>query len=367
MVRRGSILVVVLCASVQAQTPIPAQSPGLRAESTIVVTPALVRDAAGKPVYTLKASDFRVTDDGQEQQLTLDESTGGEPLALVIAVQTGGAGGRKLDAYRDLGAALSAMIGDVPHRIAVVAFDSSPAVVQPFTASTEATVAAIRDLQPGDHRAAILDALSYSVYLLRSAPAGYRRAILLLSETIDHGSRARLEDTLRSISDTNTAIYAAAFSSVKSYSQYQLEEIMHDGHPGPPHGCFAKDPNAEADEVATNRWMQTFDCLGLLAPPLRAAKIAVLSTAYGFERNTAQAVAQLTGGEYFHFSDSRELDRDLIALSNHLPNRYALSFQPKSPHPGFHAIEVRLREYPKLKISARTGYWVDDDTATARQ
>jgi VWFA-related protein len=359
------ILAVIFLGSLLArgQAPSAQNPPPIRAQSTVVLVPALVRDAAGKPVYTLQATDFRMTDDGVEQRLTLDENTGGEPLALVIVVETGGAGGRKLDAYRNLGGVLNALVGDVPHQVAVVGFDSSPGVLLPFTANVDTAARVLSDLQPGDHDAAILDALSYSVYLLRSAPVGYRRAILLLSETVDHGSKSQLKDVLRSVSDTNTAIYAAAFSSTKSVAGHNYAEILHDDHPGPPHGCFAKDPNAEADEVSTNRWMQAFDCLGLLAPPLRAAKIAVLSTAYGMERKTAETVSDLTGGEYFRFEDGRALSRDLIELSNHLPNRYALSFQPQSPHPGFHAIELRLKDYPELRVSARRGYWVDEETA----
>lgn len=347
-----------------AQTSSPAK-PALRSESTVVIVPALVRDAQWKPVYTLKADDFRVTDDGVEQTLSLDENTGGEPLALVIAVQTGGAGARKLDSYRDLGGVLSAFVGAVPHRIAVVGFDSKPDVLVPFTTNIDAAAGALGNLEPGDRGAAVVDALSYSVYQLRSAPVGYRRAILLLSETVDHGSQTHLEEALRSIGDTNTAIYALAFSSVKSYAGHAAAKIYDDETPGPAHGCFAKDPNAEADEISNNRWMQAFDCLGLLAPPLRAGKLAVLSAAYGIERKTAETVAELTGGEYLKFEDRRSLTRDLYALSNHMPNRYILSFHPQSPHVGFHEVELRLKDYPKLHISARNGYWVDEETAIA--
>jgi VWFA-related protein len=359
-----AITMVLLCwLPAPARTQTPAQGPAVRTQANVVLVPALVRDSAGEPVFTLTASDFRLTDDGVEQPLALDENAGGEPLALVIAVETGGAGGRKLDAYRDLGGVLTALVGGAPLEIAVVGFDSSPSLLLPFTSSVDAAAQALRDLEPGDHQAAILDALSFSVDRLRSAPPGYRRAILLLSETVDHGSKTRLADVLRSVSDTNTAIYAAAFSSVKSYSQYQTGEIMYDGHPGPAHGCFAKDPSAEADEVSTNRWMQAFDCLGVLAPPLRAAKIAVLSTAYGMERKTAETGAELTGGEYFRFNDARSLERDLMTLTNHLPNRYALSFRPQSLRPGFHSIELWLKDYPSLHVSARRGYWVDEETS----
>jgi hypothetical protein len=155
------------CAQDPAVSP---QAAPLRAESTVVLVPALVRNAQGEPVFTLKAGDFRVTDDGVEQQFKLDEDTGAEPLALVVVVETGRAGARKLDAYRDLNAAIAAVVGGVPHRIAVVGFDSSPTLVHGFTSDTDAAGAALHDLEPGDKGAAILDGLKFSVDLLRSQP-----------------------------------------------------------------------------------------------------------------------------------------------------------------------------------------------------
>jgi len=127
------------------------------------------------------------------------------------------------------------------------------------------------------------------------------------------------------------------------------------------------DPNAEKDEVSSNPWMKTYDCLGLLAPPLRLAKLAATAATDSLSRNVPETVANLTGGEYFKFEDSRSLVRDLVTVSNHLPNRYVLSFHPQSPHTGFHAVELRLRDYPRLRVSARSGYWVDEETTSIEQ
>jgi hypothetical protein len=53
----------------------------LSTRSTLVLVPALVRTRAGKMVFTLKADDFTLTDDGIPQKLTLEQDTGSEPLA----------------------------------------------------------------------------------------------------------------------------------------------------------------------------------------------------------------------------------------------------------------------------------------------
>jgi VWFA-related protein len=350
-----------------AQAPPQTQ---LRVESTVVLVPALVRTANGKVVFTLKADDFKVTDDGIAEQLTLDEDTGSEPLALVVAVETGGAGASKLGDYRNLDADLSAVVGAVPHRIAVVAFDSAPRLVRDFTPDTDAVADALANLDAGDKGAAILDGIRFSVDLLRKQPAAYRRAILLISETIDRDSQTKMDDALRAISDTNTAIYSLAFSSGKADAAHYADRELpiHPGgnaggvsfenaHPGPPHGCMGKDPDPDATQ---NTGVQAFDCLGLLAPPLALAKLAAIRAADALQRNVPDTVAQLTGGEYFRFENSKSLERNLFTLANHVPNRYVLSFHPQSPHAGFHAIELKLKDYPELHVTARSGYWVDE-------
>ena len=95
-------LAVLLTGNAMAQSapaaaspsPMP-QSPSLRSQSNVVLVPALVRNAKGELVFTLNAGDFRITDDGIEQSLTLDEDTGNEPLALVVAVEIGRASCRE--------------------------------------------------------------------------------------------------------------------------------------------------------------------------------------------------------------------------------------------------------------------------------
>ncbi|MGA7858492.1 MAG: VWA domain-containing protein [Terracidiphilus sp.] len=363
------------CAAGLAQRPAaPVSSPpSLRTQSTVVLVPALVRDPKGELVFTLKAADFRVTDDGIEQRLTLDDDTGGEPLALVIAVESGASAKDKLDSYRHLSSVIGAMVGAVPHRVAVVAFDSVPQVLLDFTPDVEKAGAALTGLRPGDKGGAILDALKFSVDLLRAQPPQYRRAILLISETLDHGSQARIDDVLRAISDTNTAIYTLAFSSGKSeaahYGSHELPFKKTDGgfalenaYPNPPHGCMGKDPDPDATR---NKAVQAYDCLTQLAPPLALAKMAAIATTAALQRNVPETVARLTGGEYFKFENSRSLVRGMMNISNHLPNRYVLSFQPLSPHPGFHAVELKLNDHPGLRVNARTGYWADSDAIPA--
>ena len=353
-------LAILVPALAQTPAPPPGQPFTLSTRSTLVLVPTLVKTKSGELVYTLTAKDFALTDDGVEQKLTLEADNGADPLALVIVAQIGATGADQLDKYQGLATSLEALIGNVPHKVAVVAFDTVPSLEQPFTEDIAKAAATLGNLDQGDSGSAILDALGFSVDLLRQQPIQYRRAILLLSETVDHGSKLAFNDAVQQLSDTNTSIYSIAFSSSKSRIRDEAAKL-NNPNPGPAKGCFStdpEDPNVPPD-AAQHRFAQIWDCLSQLAPPLRALTMAKILGENGLRRNVPETVAHLTGGESFKMGDTRSIQRSLHTLSNHLPNRYVLSFHPQSPHPGFHFLTVHLPDYDHLTVLARTSYWQD--------
>jgi VWFA-related protein len=382
------------------------QTSVLSAHSTLVLVPALVRNKSGELIFTLSTDDFVLTDDGIPQRLKLEQDADSEPLALVVVVEVGGAGAREFNKDSSIAPALAPMlesiVGNVPHKVAVVTFDSKPSLLQDFTSEVDVATNALRTLTPGcsrqhhlencasplaihdlslgDNGAAILDSLGFSVDLLRSQPPRYRRAILLISETLDRGSHLTLDEALRAISDTNTVIYSIGFSTGRSeaahYAARELPNqpsqltgnrlLLENHHPNPPNGCMGTDPDPDPD-ATHNKLIQAYDCLTQLAPPLALAKMAAIEATDGLKRNIPETVARLTGGEYFKLPNAKNLEHDLATISNHIPNRYVLSFQPQSPHPGLHVIGLQLRNYSNLAITARKSYWADTEAMTPDQ
>ncbi|UWZ86703.1 VWA domain-containing protein [Occallatibacter riparius] len=409
---RTLLSAVALCALfapgvLRAQETADQQGSIFTTQTTVVLVPTLVRDKNGAIVYTLKPEDFRLTDDGVPQKLTLDADGGSEPLALVVVLEVGGAGARQFEKYDTLAPPLGPMLGSIvggvqQRRVAVVTFDSEPDLLQPFTSDVDQAARALRGLRPGcgrqhhfdncawptaihdvplgDNGAAILDSLAYAVNLLRVEPPSYRRAILLISETLDRGSQTTIEQAVRAITESNTTIYSIGFSTAKSEaSHYAARQLptqpsgrpsgilsLENHHPNPPNGCMGKDPNPDPD-APLSRWSQFYDCMGQLLPPLTFAKMAAIATGDSLQKNVPATVARLTGGEYFKLGNEKSLERDLAAISNRLPNRYALSFHPQSPRAGLHTLRLSLPGYSGLEVTARTSYWAEASATTGHR
>jgi hypothetical protein len=107
---------------------------------------------------------------------------------------------------------------------------------------------------------------------------------------------------------------------------------------------------------------QVLDCISELAPPLRLATMAFLAARDGLRKDTAASIAELTGGEFFHFHDAKDLKAGLIRIGNDVPNYYVLSFRPSSVTPGLHALHLEIKDRPELVFRARSEYWIDSDT-----
>jgi VWFA-related protein len=336
----------------------------------LVEVPALVKAKGGQVYLKLTAEDFFLTDNGVPQALTLEQGTDSEPLALAIVVETGGAGANHLDDYQHLDAILDTLAGGVEHWVAVIGFDSEAHLLRPFEPGTARASQQLASLRKGDSGGAILDGVAFAVSQLRTQPPRFRHAILLLSETIDHGSKTPLSEALRLISDTNTTMYSFGFSSTRASVAHEASKFgapsvtasgieLKSSEPGPAHGCFSRD-GADA-EYEGHYSRQVLDCISQLAPPLRLATMAFLVSRNALRANAAEAVAQLTGGEFVRFHGENDLKKGLIAVSNDVPNYYVLSFRPTSSEPGLHALHLRIKDRPGLVIRSRSEYWIDSE------
>jgi VWFA-related protein len=326
-------------AQTKSQTSAPEAAPTttLHATTTLVVVPALVQTPARDLVYSLIADDFTLTDNGVPQKVRLEADTT-RPLSLVVLMQTGGAARSQFKNYANLETMLAAVLGDTPNRVAIVNFDSRIEGASPFTTDIAQWRDAINHPDPGNSGAAIYDGLDFALNLLKQQPANTRRAILLISQEHDDGSKVHLKDIIRTVGETDTAVYSVTFSAEKTTLKQDLKQ-----------GGSANKPIT----VGNQDYVQYFQ----LAPALSLAIGAM-------RKNLSAEVANLSGGEADSFDNKVQLDEALGTLVNHLRNSYILSFSPTSSEPGLHTIQVRLTHHPDLLVTARTNYWSANATET---
>lgn len=284
----------------------------------------MVKDPQGAIVYGLQGKDFIVEDDGVEQVARLDDAPEGQPVSLVLAIQTGRRASYEFPRMQGLKTMLSPLFALGTARVAVVEFDSHVDLTRNFTQDEALVSDDLSNLQAGDGGAVILDAVSYSINLLKKEPEDRQRVLLLISETRDHGSRVKVDDAVAAVGQANAVMYTLAFSP-------GLSNILDTGR-----------------GTNKNEEHPTVDILDL-----------GYRTAQAMRKNVPSAIATMTGGEYELFATRKKFEVRMNDFTNHLHSRYLLSFAPKSPHPGLHQLRVRLKNAPDSTVLARTTYWAE--------
>jgi VWFA-related protein len=310
---------VILC-SVSA---LP-QETTLRSQANVVLIPALVQEAKGEIVYGLTAKDFAVEDDGVEMPVRLDDVPEGQPVSLVVAIQCGRRASYEFPRMQGLHTMLEPLFAQGTTRAAIVEFDSAAKIVRDFTRDDALITADMQNLQPGDGGAAIVDAVSTAVNLLKDEPQENLRVLLLISENHDHGSQSKVEAAVAAIGQANVLMYALAFSpgvsNILDTARGNNKNEMHEG----------------------------VNFLDLF-----------YRTAQAMRKNVPATVAAMTGGEYELFTTRKKFEVRMNDFTNHLHGRYSLSISPSNPRAGLHQLRVRLRNGGNRSVLARTSYWAE--------
>jgi len=286
--------------------------------------PTLVEMPSGEIVYGLGPGDFQLLDNGVPQQLHVDDDLDNEPVSVVVAVEKGRMAALEFEKINRLAPLIDLFLGDGMSEAALVSFDSKPRLEVPFTKDADRLGHELRRMEPGDGGAAILDTVGYSVKLLEDRPKDYRRVLLLISETRDHGSQDDdAQHVVEEIGSSNTLVLSVAFSPSKAL-------LLHD----------LKDGGQSAGVA------------DLLMPLMMAVQ--------SMRRNAARQIALMSGGEYSPFTTERGFEARVQEVAKHARNRYLLSFRPTDNTPGLHVLDVRLTRDLGARVVARTSYWALD-------
>lgn len=335
------------------QQPPPPPKIGVRV--TLVSTPVTVRDAKGQIVANLDAKDFRVTDNGVEQKITHFE-LGGDPLSLVILVETSSRVAPLLPQVRKTGILLTETVMGTNGEAAVVGFNDSVDKLQDFTANHDKIENSFTKLQSGTSGSKLYDAMAVGMEMLSGRPLpiadapGRRRVMLILSEATDAGSDTRFGAVLRQAQLSNVTIYSVGLSTTRAELQAPPRDTT--PHPTPP-GTFGLPP-----QPGTPQTPDTEDARYGSGDLMQAVIWAVQHVKDAVTANPLEVAAAGTGGAHQATFKNRSIEKAIDEIGGELHSQYSVSYTPTGTNDmGYHEIKVTVAKNG-LKVRARPGYYV---------
>jgi VWFA-related protein len=326
----------------QNQANPPTANNQIRVVTNEITVPVTVTDKRGEFVLDLEQKDFRIYDDGAPQKIDHWE-LGGDPLAVALVIETSSRLHAYIPTIHDMGSIFTQTVMALDGEGAIITYDSNVKVRQPFTTDRDAVAKAIAETKFEAPEMSLYDGMAEAVRLLSAQPAKWRRIMLVVGESEDDASTAKIADVLRDAERADISIYVAGPSSsaadIRGFNQgivpLKLPHL-------PPITTKAPPP----DPMGRSRFDVGTPMMWLLERGSNEIKHHELVVA-----------AAATGGiDYRTMRDSALLDA-LDRIGSELHEQYVLTYRPNAPRSvGFHSIEVRVSR-PKLTVRARPAYY----------
>jgi len=325
---------------------------------SLVNTPITVRDSKGQMIHTLDAKDFRVTDNGVQQRI-LHFDMGGDPLSLVVLVETSSRVDTMLPQVRKAGIVITTSVMGQTGEAAVIGFNDSVDKLQEFTANQDKIENTFTHLEAGTSGSRLYDAMAAGIEMLSSQPLptadqpGRRRVMLILSEATDIGSDTQFGAVLRQAQLANVTIYSVGLSTTKA----ELRAAQRDTTPqitppgtfgAPPMPGTVQTPETDAARYGSGDLMQ-------------AVIWAVQHVKDKVKGNPLELVAAGTGGEHLATFKDRSIEKAIDDIGGELHSQYSVSYAPTGTNDsGYHEIKIAIdkKGSNKWQVRSRPGYYV---------
>ena len=330
----------------------------LKVQVALVNMPVTVRNAKGDMVNDLDAKDFRITDNGVEQKISHFD-LGGDPLSLVILIETSSRIEPLMPGMRKTGILFTQTVMGPEGEAAVVGFNDAVDKLQDFTSDGDTIENVVANLKTGTSGSKLYDAMAVGVDMLSGRMPqptadrpGRRRVMLVMSETVDAGSEAKLGEVLRKAQLANVTIYSVGLSTTRS----ELKGKPRDNQPTPisPPGIMTLP--APPGTVQTPAGQDIANASGV---DLLGLAIWAVQHADNKVKDHAMEVACVaTGGAHLSTYKDRTIEKVIDEIGGELHSQYTISYAPSdSDAIGYHEIKVDV-DRKNLKVRTRPGYYV---------
>ncbi|HZS07891.1 MAG TPA: VWA domain-containing protein [Blastocatellia bacterium] len=319
------VFLICCCAVTAAQET--EKSETLKIETTLVSVPVIVSDSQGRYVPGLQAADFALYENRLKQQVDFFAAVE-EPLNVALLLDTSFSARNVLDDIRDAARDFIRQLRP-QDRAMVVSFDWRVNTLSPLTGDRKALERAVKEARIGEQLGTVLRAAVDQVLRGEFKSLKGRKAIILLTDGKDAGSRIGPQPLLETVTEADTLIYTVFYTTGLS----QERERMRMGRRG---GVLASSPEQRERRERRERRVEARN------------EVAV---------DFLQALAEASAGRYYR-SEVTNLKKTFGLIADELRHQYRLGFYPPDHPPGStHSLRVEVAR-PGLVVRARRSYRV---------
>jgi VWFA-related protein len=315
-----------------------AASAQFRSTARLVVTPTTVTDSKGNYVDGLAPDDLILYDNNVRQTIQMDWML--FPIDVVVAVETSANSGAVIDKLGGSGILFTQLLAAEAGQTAMISFSEDVKLHQDFTGNPDLITHVLRDLRMEGGDGHILDALPRALAMLRERPAGRRRIVLMVAETRDRGSKAKLADVMERVQQLNATVYWLSYSHL-------LEPFT-----AKPKTMEDLKPEKEKDKLHPDDRGVPFDA-GPGNPIYAIGELMRLK-----QPDLSELFTRATGGRTLNFLKKKALEDAIQLIGEEVHRQYILTFTPQAAETAnFHSIRVEVKNRPELQVKTRAGYW----------
>jgi len=322
---KAGLIFLILASSLtlNAQTPPPSGQQDdevLRVSTNLVTVPAIVKTQKGAYVSNLRREDFRIYEDGVEQEIASFDTVDG-PFTVTLVLDVSDSTSPKLEEIQTAAIAfLNQLRPD--DRAQIIAFDKQFTQMTEVTGDRKVLSDGINRVKSGGGTA-VYDTIATIISSQRKQISG-RKAIVILTDGVDTSSiRENYDSTQRAATEQYALIYPIQFGTV-------ADAIA--GQAGP--------PNSQLSPVSYET-------------PNREP----LSKAYERGTRYLQSLARTSGGRFQVSARLKDLEGSFTRIAEELRQHYSLNYYPKnsSSKSGKRRIKVVV-DAPDAVVHSRASY-----------
>ena len=311
---------------------------------------ATVTDANGRFVSGLRKEDFRLFEDGQEQQIT-HFSNERVPVSLGLVVDTSGSmeGEKWVSARQALNRFLFQLL-DRDDEVFLYRFDNQPELIEGWTTDRERIATGLARIRPRG-ATSLYDAVASAVPLAQTG-RHRKKAIVVVSDGNDTNSRSTVREIKTMIRSTEVLAYAIGIDT---------QGLTSPSWGGPPSTPTYPPPQGPRMPIPL-----PFPIPGRRSPPAQPPRYppgqspgSTTSRGRVDDRLNVAALRDITdesGGRTEIVRYARDVDPATSGIADELSRQYYLGYSSQGRKDGqWHTIRVELRDGHDL-VRARKGY-----------